>query len=276
MTRKQANALLPEGPSLEARINPASLQMMLIAQPKWGKTKFFMSNPDAILFAFEPGHRFQRGHKIEIVSWKDKHHDIEKDSEGVPLMTLMQAIDVICATDRYNMVILDTVDMMAKMCMDYHLDLKGIEHASDMEWGKGWDLSLNTPMRKAMLKITKTGRGVAFITHTKVEIARYTSGEKARNESTLPKGVRAFVESQADVILHGELGKTQKGQRLRDRILVCEGDMDTLAGNRTEAMLPSRYIVSKTNPWEQFSRFFKNGKSADKAELDYRKLYKRK
>lgn len=115
MTRKEANKLLPDGPSREAKINPASLQIMLIAMRKWGKTKFFMSNPNAILLAFEPGHRFQRGHKIEIVSWKDKSHVIEKDSEGVPMMTLMQAIDVIIATDRYDFVILDTVDMMAKM-----------------------------------------------------------------------------------------------------------------------------------------------------------------
>ncbi len=275
MTRKQANAILPDAPSREAKINPSSLQLMLIAMRKWGKTKFFMSNPKAILLAFEPGHRFQRGHKIEIAGWKEKGFEIEKDSEGVPIMMLDQAINAIVATDRYDFVILDTVDMMCKMCMDYHLVEKRIEHASDMEWGKGWDLTLNTPMRKAILRLTKTGRGVGFITHTKTEIARYTSGEKARNESTLPKGVRMFVESQVDVIMHGELGKTRKGNRLRDRIMVCEGDMDTLAGNRTEAMLPARYIVSRTDPWGQFCKFFKASKYADAAESEYSKVYKR-
>lgn len=277
MTRKDANALLSVKPTI-AKINPASLVVMVIAEPKWGKTKFFMSNPNAVLLAFETGHRFQLGNKIEIDKWNQRRgtYDIEKDSEGVPHMTAMQAIDVLEATDRYDFVILDTVDMAAKMCVDYHCEKLGVDHPSDAgDYGKGWDVTINTPMRQFIGRILKTKRGVGLITHSKNEIARFTSGEKARKESTLPTGVAKFCVSQSDIIMHGEFGRKRDGNRLRDRVLVCEGDMDTLAGNRSGAMLPERFIVSPTSPWAQFVKFFSDPKAAEVAELQYRKLTKK-
>ena len=144
------------------------------------------------------------------------------------------------------------------------------------DYGKGYDVGQNAPFRRFLLRILKTGRGVAMITHTKVEINKWTAGEKARKECSLPGGIRKICESQADIIMHGELGKKQPGLRLRDRILVCEGDMDTLAGNRTNAMLPERYIVSPDNPWKQFTRFFINPESTAKAEALFNKRMKRK
>lgn len=272
MTRKEADLILPEKRTKQS-VNPASLVMLMIAVPKWGKTNFFCSNPESVLLAFETGHRFQLGYKIEIDKWDQRKgvHKIKKDSEGVPHMTLMQAIDALEATSRYNFVIMDTVDMAVKMCSDYHCEKKGVEHPADGgDYGKGWDLIINNPMRKAILRILKTGRGVGLITHTKIEIARFTSGEQARKESTLSSGVRRFCESQADIIMHGELGRKQKDRRLRDRVLVCEGDLDTLAGNRSGAILPSRYIVSPSHPWKQFCTFFSDPEAAARAEKEYR------
>lgn len=274
MNRKEANEILPVKPTI-AKVNPNALVVELIAPPKWGKTKFFMSNPDAILLAFETGHRFQLGYKIEIDKWDQRKgvYPIKKDSEGVPHMTCMQACDVIEATDRYKFVILDTVDMATKMCGDFHCERLGVSSAQEAgDYGVGWNKTQNDPMRKMILRILKTGRGVGLITHTKLEIAKFTSGEKARKESTLPSGVKRFVESQADIIMHGELGRKRSGMRLRDRVLVCEGDMDTLAGNRSGAMLPERYIVDPKDPWKQFCSFFTDPKAADVAEVQYRKL----
>lgn len=233
-----------------------------------------MSNPNSLLLAFEEGHKFQRGHKVIIDKWRHRgEYLVKKDSEGCPHMTLEQAVEVLERSDRFDMVIIDTVDMAVKMCLDYHTEKAGKEHASDMgDYGKGWDIAQNAPFRRLMLRILKTKRGIAFITHTKTEIAKFTSGEKAKKASTLPTGIMRFVESQADVIFHGEYGKRRKPNRQRDRILVCEGDMDTLAGNRTGALLPARYIVSPTNQWEQFAKFFTSTKASDLAESEYRKL----
>ncbi len=275
MNRKQANAILPTEKT-KGEIDPSSLVVLLIAEPKWGKTSFFMSNPNAVLLAFEEGHKFQRGYKIIIDKWEEKGYEIEKDKEGCPHMTAAQAFDALEASDLYDFVIFDTVDMAVKMCVDYHCKERRVDHPTDAgDYGKGWDVTQNTPMRRAILRMLKTGRGVGLITHTKTELQRFTSGERARKESTMPNGVMRICSSQADLILHGEFGRLQPGERLRDRVLVCEGDMDTLAGNRSGVMLPNRYIVDKKNPWKQFRKFFTDPRAADSAEATYRKSMKR-
>lgn len=274
MNKKTADQFLPSEPT-QAQLDPARLIWLLIANPKWGKTRFFMSNPDALLIAFEEGHKFQRGHKIVIDEWDNRRHKAWQDEEGVNHMTFMKAIEVLESTDKFKMVIIDTADMAAKFCLDHFTTLKKVEHASDIgEYGRGWDVALNTPFRRAIMRIAKTGRGIAFITHTRNEILRFSTGEKAKKECTLPTGVRRLCESQADVIMHGELGKKLEGERLRSRILVCEGDMDTLAGNRSGAMLPSRYIVRPTGQWAQLCKFFTDPEAADKAEARCRRLMK--
>jgi hypothetical protein len=278
MKTSEANAILPAKPT-QSLIDPSNLVVLLIAEPKWGKTKFFMSNPNALLLAFEEGHKFQRGHKVIIDKWHQKRgvFQIKNDKEGCPHMTAMQALETIEASDRFDFVIIDTVDMAVRMCVEYECGIRGKEHPSDAgDYGKGWDVTQNAPMRKFILRLLKTGRGVGMITHSKTEISRFTTGEKARKEATIPGGVMKFCTTQADVIMHGELGKKQSDKRLRDRILVCEGDMDTLAGNRSGTMLPDRYIVSPENPWRQFKRFFTSSTAADKAMLEYKTAMKGK
>lgn len=269
-------SILPKVPT-QGMIDPAHLVILLIGPPKWGKTKFSMSNPKAIHLGFEEGAKFQRGYKMSIVKWDQKrgHFDAYKNDEGVSCCTAMQAVTALeeDTSDKFNMVVIDTVDMAVKMSSDYFCEIGNVEYPSDLgDYGKGWDKAINSPLRKLIMRILKTQRGVILITHSKTEIAKFTSGEKARKEMSLGKGPRSFCESQADVIMHGELGRKRPGKRLRDRILVCEGDMDTLAGNRSGAMLPERYIVDPENPWKQFERFFRDAKAADIAEAQYRKL----
>lgn len=279
MTKKEAAALLPTGPT-QSQINPARLKIALIAEPKWGKTKFFMSNPNSLLLAFEEGHAFQRGHKIVIDRWdasiKEKYRPWT-DENGVNHMTFKQAVESLEAIKgKFDCVIIDTADMAAKMCADYHLSRKGFEHLQDAgEYGKGYDTCLNTPFRQMMGRVLKTGRGIGFIGHTKIEIAKYSTGERARKEMRLPGGVKYFIESQADLILHGELGKKRDGNRLRDRILVCEGDSDIMAGNRSERPLPQRFIVKPTGAWAQFKQFFTDDKAVLKAEEEFLKHYRK-
>lgn len=276
MTRKEAHTILPSEPT-QSEIDPSNLVILLIATPKWGKTSFFMSNLDACLLAFEHGHKFQRGFKIAIDQWDIKRgrYEIKKDKEGVPHCTAMQAVELLKATDRYNFVIIDTVDRAAQMSSDFHTEQAGVDDPGDMgDFGKGWNKAITKPMRKLISTIASTGRGVGLITHSKTVIERFTNGERARKEASIGGKLKDFCESQADVIMHGEFGPKLKGERLRSRVLVCEGDMDTLAGNRSGAMLPSRYIVKRGAQWAQFKRFFTQADAADKAEAFYRKVGK--
>lgn len=272
MTRKEAMRFLPQEDTI-SKVDPARLVSLLIAPPKWGKTRFFTSNPNSILLAFEPGYKFVKCKRIVIDKWDQKRppYPIKKDSDGDYHMTAMQALAALEATSLYDLVIIDTVDMAVKMCADYFCGLANKEHPEDLgAFGKGWEKAQNAPMRKFILALQKTGRGVGLITHSKIEISKFSTGEQARKEASMPKGVMRFAYGAADIIMHGELGKRRSGNRLRDRIMVCEGSEDVEAGNRTGAMLPERYIVNPEGQWKQFTGFFRNPKLADKAEREFR------
>src|SRR6478735_4806116 len=162
MTRKQAMGFLPKK-ATSSRINPATLVSLLIAAPKWGKTRFFTSNPNSVLLCFEPGYKFVKCKKIIIDKWDQKKtaYPIKIDSDGDPHMTAMQALEALEATDLYDMAIVDTVDMATKMCIDFFTSAAGKDHPSDMgDWGKGWEKAQNNPMRQFLLRLQKTGRGV--------------------------------------------------------------------------------------------------------------------
>lgn len=270
MELEEANSLLPTE-KVGVTVNPAHLVYTIIAEPKWGKTTWATRFPDSVLLAFEQGHSFIEAHKIIMDAWHTKSPEVYQDGDGIHHMTFLHAIDIICASDRFETVVIDTADMMAKMCLDFNLRLLGIKHPSDLDFGKGYETALNTPFRQAVGKIIKSGRGVVFITHTETKDARFSSGTKTRKECTLPGGVVKFVIPQSDVVLHGKFGIMNNTTKKRDRILVTEGSDDMLAGARVQGKfrLPTRFVVDPNDPWAQWARFFEDPNAADEADALY-------
>lgn len=273
LTTAEANDLLPQKATSQA-INPNKLNYLVIGPPKWGKTTLLCSIPDALLLAFEQGHAFQVAHKMIVDSWDKKVTEenpaiwVEEDNPDVFHGTMTKIVEVLEASDRFPFIIIDTADMCAKMCLDYHLKKHGWMHAQDGgDYGKGHDIAQNTPFRHMIGRIMRTGRGIGFITHTQVNTTNLTS----KKETSLPGGVFKFIHTQADVILHGSFGGPKKGQRWRDRILKTEGDESTLAGNRIKGLtIPVSYIVDPEDPWGQWCSFFKDENAVATAEENFR------
>ncbi len=261
-TTEEANSILPSAPH-GSKANPLRLCYCLIAEPKFGKTTWFSSFPDSLLLAFEQGHAFINCHKVVIDKWDAKRpEDPYPDEEGLHHMTFMQAVD------RFKFVFIDTADMAAKMCTDYHTKRLGIDHPSEMEFGKGYELTLATPFRQAILQLLKSGRGVGFITHINVTKAKIGKAEVSKKESTLPNTLAKFIIPQCDLILHGKFGRKHEGSNSRDRIIVTEGSDSVLAGNRVQkdAKLPAQFVVDADNSWEQWESFFQDPANAVEAE----------
>lgn len=273
MNVDEANALLPTQIS-SARPNPLKLKILAIAEPKFGKTSWAMSIPNSLLLATEEGHMFIPGYKIVIECWKAKNFEIWEDDDGIKHMTMVQAIDAICASDQFDFVWMDTADMGAKMCVDYHLKQLGIQHPQDWDFGKGHELALNQPFRQEVGRLIKSGRGVGFISHTETRDSRFASGTKSRKECTLPSGIGKFLIPQADVILHGRFGPVNKETGKRYRIWQTEGSDDMLAGSRVqgEYKVPPRFVIDQEDPWGQWKGFFEDPSNADIASQQYAAL----
>lgn len=271
LSKEEADDLLPSSP-VRSKPNPAGLNYLIIAPPKWGKTTFACAIPNALLLAFERGHAFQEAYKICVDCWDVTRGQFEvyEDEEGARHMSMKIISNILTSTDKFDTIIFDTADMAAKMCVDFYLQKNGWQHAKDGgDYGAGYDIVQNTPMRQLIGAIMRTGRGIVFLTHSQINEKKIGKTTTAKKETTLPGGVHKFLHTQADVIMHGSFGVRQKGRTYRDRIIQTEGDEETLAGNRCQGIsLPGRYIVDPKQPWEQWANFFEDPLAAETAEKE--------
>ena len=272
LTTEEANALLPQH-TTKALTNPVRLKYLIIGPPKWGKTTFACAVPNSVLFAFEEGHAFHETHKVIIDAWDKPHSERgwAEDEDGNRHASLVEAVDALCAADRFDFVILDTADMGCKMCLDFHYKKYGVVHAQDAgDYGKGWDICLTQPFRQQIGRIMKSGRGIAFITHSQIISRKQGLTEVSRAETTLPSQAQKFLHTQADIILHGIFGKKIKGQHDRDRVISLDGSNEILAGSRVRGItLPRKFIVDPEQPWVQWTSFFENPDAVEQADIDY-------
>ena len=272
MDLEQMEAMLPTK-KRKPLATPLSLVYLAITTPKWGKTTFFSSFPEAVLIAFERGFQFQNVPTIFIDEWHNKDFEPYVDKDEVMHMTMTQCKQTLVASDKYKFLIIDTADMAAKKCSDYYLQKHRWQHAQDGgDFGRGYDIVQNTPFRQMIGALMATGRGIAFTTHQQInetKMGKNKAGSSiVKKETSLPGGVYKYLHSQADLILHGSYGKRQPGNKHRDRIFQTEGDEEVLAGNRgKDIYLPSKYVVDPARPYEQLAEFFVNPQASLEADI---------
>lgn len=266
LTTAEANAILPQAPT-RGIIRPERLKYLIIGPPKFGKTTTATMIPNAVLLAFEEGHAFTECFKIIIDQWDrpfaEKQLGVGQDEDGNLHMSLAEAVELICASDRFDHVIFDTADMAARMCVDFWCAKLKVAHPADAgDFGKGFALTLTDPFRRMIGPLIKSGRGMSFTSHSKF-VERKTGNvvTSAKWESTLPSQAQAFLHSQVDVIWHGKFGKMRPGQDERDRILSTDASQELMAGSRVRIdnelwPIPKSFILDPVAGWEQWSSFF--------------------
>jgi hypothetical protein len=267
-------------------LSPEHLKYLIIAPPKWGKTTFFSGVPNACLLAFEAGYASAECPIVVVTHWdrpyKEKKEGWGEDEHGVVYTSAMELMDELERANPYDFLILDTVDMAAKLCTDYHCDLARVEHPSDGgDYGRGWDLLQTGPFRKFYNRLVKLGVGVAAITHAKERTDKDKfSKDRFRRETSLPTGIQQFIHSQSDVIMHGFFSRRRKGQHDRDRYISFDGSNEVMAGTRIRQVhIPNKYIVAPpmhddlSFPWKQWLKFFTDSPKAGlTAEEQFAKL----
>lgn len=235
-----------------------SLRWLFVSPPGFGKTELFSLFPDSLMLACEEGHKFVRGRKLIIDEWDGTGEST--DADGNVHVSFREAVRRICNSERYQFVFIDTLDALAKKCIDWHVTAANQQHLSDLgDYGKGFDLGQNDPIRRSLNEIFSTGRGLGLITHQEIKTNTFKKGTqpRAKKETSLPNGIFKIVYPQMDVIIHGEFGGVREGQEHRDRIIKSEGDEEILAKNRG-GVLPPAWIspLEKSARIEQMKGFF--------------------
>lgn len=173
----------------------AQLKWLLYGSPGIGKSTFFSKAHDGNrkpLFLYtDPGLRFIKAFKKPVMSWK-QFEGIVKGLMADP-----------ASTKQYSIIVLDTVDLLFRMCRAEICLKRGLEHISDAEWGKGYDL-VRDAFEQVIAKLCRLGDdrgfGVGFISHSKDVEIRGRTVRTSKLVPTLPKQAHDIVAPLCDVI----------------------------------------------------------------------------
>ena len=182
---------LPTTQTLEgARFS--QLKFLVYGCPGIGKSTFFSKAVDGdrspLFLQTDPGLRFIKAYKQPILSWG----------------SFTQAVDALVnkPSNRYSMVVLDTVDILFRMCRKFVCDREGINHVSELEWGKGGDMvrdQFDLQIAKLSL-LDQSGTGLAFISHSKDVEVRGRAVKTSKVVPTMMNGAYAAIAPLCDVI----------------------------------------------------------------------------
>ena len=161
-----------------------SFTMLIYGREKIGKTTLCEEFEDAFFLMFEPGGKDCEIYQRPVTNWK----------------TFIGYIDLLEAEkDQFKTVVIDTMDVCARMCQRYVCKKFNMQHPSDEEYGKGWDY-VREELTIALARLTSLGRGVIFLAHAdEKKIKRSTGFESSRIMPRLSGQASSVVEPMVDI-----------------------------------------------------------------------------
>ena len=180
----------------------SALKWLLYGPPGIGKSTFFSKaikgNRKPLFLFTDPGLRFIKAYKKPIMTWREFSKVVKED--------------IIKANPKlYSMVVIDTADLLFRMCRAEVCLKKNISHVSDLEWGKGYDL-VRDEFEQVISLLARWcddhDTGLAFISHSKDVDIRGRTQKTNKLVPTLPKQCHDIIAPLCDII--GYAGFTQE------------------------------------------------------------------
>jgi hypothetical protein len=196
-------------------LSPDKVKALLYGPPKIGKSTFASQiNPEHTLFvATEPGLGSLEVYESPVKTWDEFRQigaDLAKDSK------------------QFEVVVIDTVDELYRMCSEHVCNDLGIKHPSDADYGKGWS-AVSDEFRLRVGKLAGLGLGVWFISHAEDREVKKKVGSKTVTQPTLSGQARKFLTGFVDFIL---LATWEGDEETDKRVLHTQGAENHEAGGR--------------------------------------------
>ena len=185
----------------KANPNPLAYSVYLYGEPKTGKTTWAAQNPDALFLATEPGTEALDVYQLPIKKWAELQEALK----------LLQK-----QPDKYPVVVVDTIDLAYELCAKHYVATAGIEHLSDLDYGKGYG-AVKDMFWHWVQDLCKLPMQVILIGHckyrdkTKTTPAKYVPSIAAGGEAVVCGLVDSivFVEAaSAGSVAHCQSGRT--------------------------------------------------------------------
>lgn len=219
------NISLPKEKTLEGATNINRLIWLIYGSPGIGKSTFFSKFDRSLFLNTDTGLSFIKAYKIPISSWLEFKKTVDYLFEK--------------RSPKYNLFVIDTIDLVFTMCVDYICRKRGIEHQSDESWGKGYELvqrEFKIPIQK-LASMKRFGFGTAFISHAQEIEIRGRAIRTSKTIPTLQKQARSFVMPLCDIIGYCGYAQSKADKEEGDRLIFFNPDETIEAKDRT-GLLP--------------------------------------
>lgn len=229
------------------------LSMLIFGEPKIGKSSFCSGLDDVMFGDVEGGLKFLKTPRKRIPSWREFLKLVDK---------VVSREKLSCdAGYRKNFVpkhfVLDTVDVLYMLCMEYCCKKFGFDHPGDAEYGKGWNI-VGQEFARPLAKINST-LSMVLISHAKaVEQRGRGSTKTSRIVPTMPGSARKVVMPMVDVIAYTGFEAGPEGAG-KERVIIFQPSEELECGDRSGCLPPmmpldprqlDKYpLVPRDTPW---------------------------
>ena len=192
--------------------------------PKVGKTSLAAQTKDCLLIAAEKGYNAIAGIIAQdVTSWSEMrqvYKELKKDEVKA----------------RFKVLIVDTIDLLAKYCTKYICSQQSISELSDLPYGKAYSL-MRSEFEDIFNNLAQMGYAVIFISHAQDAIFTRPDGSEYTKiiPSLGPAKVNAIIENMADIYGYAHIVRDLEGKS--QRVLTLRSSDDSIAcGSRFRYM----------------------------------------
>lgn len=174
-------------------------KILLYGAPGVGKTTLGVNlDPEhTLLLATEPGYGGMEAFVLPVRSWTE-FREIGSDLANTK--------------HEFEIVVVDTIDELARQCQDHIMTEAGISHPSDLDFGKGWQM-VGDELKLRVAKLCSLGLGVVFISHEKNEEIKQRVGTVTRAVPSMTGAAGRWMEGFVDYVLRAEIVATADGEQ---------------------------------------------------------------
>lgn len=193
--------------------------VLIHGAPKIGKSTWCSQIPNALFLDMEAGLTALEVYKTPLIeNWE----------------TFLEGCVEISGTNKFNAVVIDTVERAYQLCLTYVCTKRGIEHPGTVkkDFGAAWSAVTNEFYR-VLTKLASLPIGLFLISHSKgVEVETRTE-TYTRMIPNLSEGVRKCLTQTVSTILYFTQRKTKDGI---ERIICCHPSLYYEAGTRIQQL----------------------------------------
>ncbi|MDQ0417898.1 hypothetical protein J2Z48_002082 [Croceifilum oryzae] len=213
--------------------------LLLYGNWKIGKSTFCSQMDSPLFLATEPGLEALSRFEVKVPDW----------STFLRCCSLLEKGD-----HHYKTIIIDTVDNLWKSCSEFVKEQQGIQHESDLGYGKGWQM-VKDEFFKAIRKLSLLPYGLVFTSHVEFIEVKTRVSTITKAVPSIPKSGRDMILGMVDLILYAE-AVVANGEEIR--VLRTQPSENWEGGDRTEHAFHRKLPAALPLSFREFEKAFYN------------------